>query len=146
MNLERNLHKEKQNKKNIFHNRGSFLLEAILSVVILATCITIVIQSLVSSLRAIVYGRDYTRAILLAEGKMLELIQQGFIDDNFKEEGEFLEPQSRYGYIVEAQTQDGLKTNLNKVNVGVHWKSGSRKSQINLETFLLSSSAVEDDG
>ena len=59
--------------------RGSFLVEVLLTVVILSVSLTIIIQSLVSSLRAISYSANYSSAILSAENKMFELLQQAHL-------------------------------------------------------------------
>ena len=54
--------------------RGSILLEALLSVLIISVSITTIIQSMVSSLRATVFSVDYSKATLLMENKMNDLI------------------------------------------------------------------------
>ena len=48
------------------------LLEVLLSVVILAVSLTLIIQSMTTSAKAMISGTGFTQAILLAENKMFE--------------------------------------------------------------------------
>ena len=73
----KNMLKKIISKKN---RRGSILLEALLSVVILSVSMTVIIQSMTSSLRAMEYSANYTMAIVLLENKIIDLILQNSVE------------------------------------------------------------------
>ncbi len=133
------------NLKSKLKSRGSFLLEALLSVVILSVSITLVLQSITASARSVTYTADYTEALFLAENKMFELMEQGFIEDGFKEEDAFPEPFEKYKYSITAASADnspGLSSEeaenkINLVNLAVSWNSGKRNNTIQFYTYLF---------
>lgn len=53
--------------------RGSMLLEALLSTIILSASITIIIYSMISSLRASKYTADHSVALILTDNKINNL-------------------------------------------------------------------------
>ena len=123
----------KKNKK-----RGSLLLEAILSIVILSISITVIIQSMTSTLRANMYSSDFTQAILLGENKIVELIQKGFVESGLREKGEFEDSHLQYKYFLMTDpAQTTGKDKINFVDLDVTWKSGSKVNKIKLETYLF---------
>ncbi len=54
-------------------DQGSILIEALLSTVILSVSITIIIHSMISSLRAEKYAADYSLALILTDNKVNNL-------------------------------------------------------------------------
>ncbi len=127
-------------------NKGSLLLEALLSVVILSTCITLIIQSLTSSLRALTYSHDYAQALILAENKMQEFLLKGMVPAGLSESGEFPEPYEKYAYAMKtealmAESQEGL----NDLTLTIFWNSGRRKNAVTLETYILAEEEKAND-
>lgn len=109
-----------------------------MSVVILSTCITLIIQSLTSSLRALTYSQDYSQALILAENKMQEFLLKGIVPAGLSESGEFSEPYERYRYSAKAEAltaedQEGI----NDLVLTVSWNAGRRKNVVTLETYIL---------
>ena len=54
--------------------RGSLLLEVLLSIVILSTSVTVIIQAMTSSLRAMAYSVQYAKIANVLENEMIDLI------------------------------------------------------------------------
>ena len=135
--------KEKNNRK------GSILLEALLSVVILSVSITLIIQSMTSSYRATVYNADYTTAFLLIENKLFEVIQKGYLEAGLREEKNFLSPYEKYKYLLSVNPYQSSFANtgedpadqnhLNRIDLKLSWSSGKRKNNILLKTLLFNS-------
>lgn len=118
--------------------KGSLLLEALLTVVILSVSITLIIQSMTSSLRASVYSADYTKAALLMENKMFELLQDGFIESGRRVEGSFDKPFEKFRYLVttKAESRESL-SKINNVDMEITWNTGSKENRISLQTLLF---------
>ncbi len=124
----------KKNKKKA----GSLLLESLLAIVILSVALVLLIQSMTASLRAARYSSDFSVAVVLAENKMYDLLQKGFVENNFQDGGHYDFPFDKYEYTVSAadsgQTQD---EGLNQTDIKVSWKSGSKNNSFKIATFLL---------
>ena len=119
--------------------KAFLLIEVLLAVTILAVVLVAVIQSFVASVRAAVYTADYTTAHLLAEGKMNELMQIGFIADALNTQDDFDSPYEKFSYQLETQNQNeaGQPGILNEVRLKVSWPAGRTTKNITLTTFLF---------
>jgi len=106
--------------------RGSFLVEAILVIVILSVSLTFIIQSMMSSLRAAAYSADYTRALFFVDDKMFDLIKDRYISAPQEEDGVFTEQGREYRYRLVTETTDTL---INKVLLDVFWGFGRGKKE-----------------
>ncbi len=117
---------------------GSILLEVLLSVAILSISITLIIQSMMTSLRATVASNEYTTALSLLENKMSDLIAKGTIAAGLSQEGNLPAPYQQYQYSLKTQKLDDRnQKNINKVHLQISWLSGQNKRKIVLETYLL---------
>jgi len=116
---------------------GSLLVEALLAVVILSVCLTVIIQSLTTSLRATIYSEDYSKMIVLLENKLVDLIAKEGIADGYSEEGSF-DDEGRYRFSVETTDTalDQLKDPLNQVEVKAIWGEGSKTKNISVVIYL----------
>jgi hypothetical protein len=121
------------------NNQGSLLIEALLAVVILSASLTLIVRSQASSLRALVYSADYSLALFLAEDKLYELIQQGFLGQSLviHEEGAFLEPNDRYRYVVDASQKSEDSQIFRELTLQVSWPAGSRDRSLSLRTYFF---------
>ncbi len=122
------------NKKNI---KGSLLLEALLAVVILSVSLTLIIQSMTSSLRASVYGADYTLAIILLENKMFELLNKGLPSSSERETIEVPFSSNSYHFSADARPLSSPGSKIKEVDAALTWNSGKRKNNISLTTYLF---------
>jgi len=124
---------------NKISHRGMLLLEAIFAIVILVTTLSVIIESLVSALRATVITADYSKALVLADQVMAGLMRQRFIDATFQEEADFSAPDEQFHYEIKTQkmpVEDNAGAGLNEVQLTVSWKSGSKEQNISLVTWL----------
>jgi len=121
--------------KFLRNSRGSFLIEILLSISILAVGLTIIISSFLSGLRAIVYAKDYSLAMILMENKMSKLMQEGFISASLSEEKTFEAPYERFSY--ELKTENGPEAAIfNKIFLRCFWQSGKKTNSISLSTYF----------
>ena len=117
--------------------KGSLLLEALLSVVILSVSLTLIIQSMTASLRASVYGADYTLGTLILENKMFGLMTKGLPQPSETETIEFPFSANPYHFLAKARPAAGPKSKIKEVDIGLTWNSGKRKNNISLTTYLF---------
>lgn len=127
-------------------DNGAVLIEVLLAVVILASSLTLIIRSLVMSLRATVYSRDYSQAVFLLDNKLGEIVQRRFLEDSYQEEGGFPEPFEKYRYEITAQNilEEEPSGGVSEVNVLVSWESGKNERKISADTYLLHLPPVEE--
>lgn len=120
-------------------SRGALLVEALLAVMILSIGLTVIIRSLMTSLRATSYTADYSMAVFLLEDKINGLMQNGFIEDGHSEEENLEAPFEKFVYRIEAHNiKDADKPgNLNQVELSLSWPSGRKMRKIFLTTYLL---------
>ena len=125
--------------------KAFLLIEVLLSVTILAVVLVAVIQSLVSGVRATAYTTDYTTALLLAEGKMNDLMQLGSIADALNLQEQFEAPYEKFSYRLETQNQPeaGQPGFLNEVRLKVSWLSGRTTKSVVLTTLLFNEVAEQ---
>ena len=121
------------------NNKGAFLLEALLIVVILSISLTTITGSLVTSLRANVYGAHYSTAVILAENKLFQLMKDMKVRNSFTEEGSFEQPFDRYRYKITSKEVELKKRfdSISRVDVDVSWRTGRKEGGLSVATFLL---------
>jgi len=123
--------------------KGSLLLEALLSIVILSTSLTVIIQAMTSSLRATVYSAEYTRALVLLEDQFFGYFLEGHVEDAIQEKLPFPYPNQKFSYTLDTQNLESYPNNhLNEMRFGVSWKSGQKDNKIVLTTFLMRSGDI----
>jgi len=117
------------------------LLETIFAIVILIVSLSVIIESLVSGYRATVINADYSKALILADNLMAELMHQRFIDPAFSKEENFPQPDERFRYRLKTASNDG---DLSEVQLTVSWKSGSKENGVALTTWLTLNKAKDE--
>ena len=128
----------KKNLRLLRHNRGMLLLEAIMAVVILAISISVIIESLVSGLRATTLTTHYSRALLLADHMMTELLSQRSGEALAPSAGIFPSPDEQYQYELKTQKLLSAPSNgLTQVELTVLWKSGQKQQDLSVVTWLF---------
>ena len=119
--------------------RGTLLIEALLTLVILTVSVTVMIYSLSQGLRATVFCRDYTKAALLAENKMFELLAKRSLTAPLQEDGKF-SPDENFAYSLEVKKlfpADPL-SQIQESNLKITWLSGMKEKDLTLATYFLS--------
>ena len=121
------------------NKQGSFLVEALLAIVVLSVGLTLITQSFLSSFRASVQSTDYSTAMLLLDNKMHDLMLRGFIEDGLNEDAAFPEPYQKFHYHLETRNmkESGGLAFLNEAKLNVSWFSGKRINNIPVVTYLL---------
>ena len=116
---------------------GSVLLEALLSVVIMAVGLTAVMQSLTMSYKAALINKDYLQAILLAENH-LALVVSGKGADEGLNSDDIPEADARFEY-EQSEKPANLSTEklLSEFNLNVAWTTSHQKNQLPVTTLLF---------
>ena len=117
---------------------GFILIEAVLSVVIIAVSLTLILQSFTGAYRAAALNVDYTKALILLENQMSLITRTGFIEAGARQEGDDHVPLERFHYDLEAEPSlSDVKGEINQVKLNIAWKSGVNSKHISLITYLL---------
>ena len=118
--------------------RGSLLIEVLLSIVILSTALTFMIQTMISSLRVIQYGAGYTTALIQLDNQMCELLRKGTVKSGLSEKNDLAVAGTSYSYSMQAGPSDlSADKGINVVEATIAWRSGKRDNRIDLTTFLF---------
>ena len=126
------------NKKSLDNTRGSLLLEALLATVILSVSITIIIHTMVSTLRSMTDSARYTMIVNLLENKMIELIQSdsdliGKTEDDF-----FPEPNNEYRYSLITSSPQAIDSEyISEARIKVSLDTGRRTKNVELTTYIF---------
>ncbi len=124
----------KKNKKQ----KGSILLEALISVVVLSVGITVIIQAMTSSLRSASYNGQYSQAMILLENQLFDLMQGTTSLEGFDQMQRISGFMTDYRYeLIEKNSGTSFDNGLSQVQAGISWKSGHKKNQININTYRL---------
>jgi len=130
----------KRNFHAALNKRGSLLLEALLSVIILSVSITMIIQSMTASLRAVKYSIHYTKASILMENKMVGLLQKGAAEPGAGESGDFDFPYENYQYSLSVEPSDAGTGDdhikLSDVQLRVSWMAGGKEKGVSVGTYM----------
>jgi general secretion pathway protein I len=131
--------RKKEEKKNIMHSysTGFTLIEVVVAFAILSISFVLIMQLFSGGLKAAKTSCDYTRAVVLAKGKMDELSEStdndsGEFEDGFKWE---LDVQ-----LYKELEEDGV--NLFKYKIKVSWEDVRNKQK---SIDLVSLKAVSTD-
>ncbi len=118
--------------------RGSLLIEVLLSIMILSTALTFMIQTMTSTLRAIQYGSGYTMALILLDNQMCEVFLKKSIKSGLSEKKDLTEAGTSYSYSMRTEPSDlTADKGINVVEATIAWRSGKRDNRIDLTTFLF---------
>lgn len=120
------------------NKKGSLLVEALLTIVIMAVGLTFIMQSFLSGFRASAQVEDYSLASVLLEDKMNDLLQVGFIASGVEEEGNFPPPYEDFKYRLTSDNipEGGREGAINRVALEVSWPSGKKGRSLTAVTYL----------
>ena len=114
-------------KKNyLINQKGSLLLEALVSVVVLSVSISLIIQSMTAGLRASVFTQDASLALIEAENTFSKIKSGQAVA---VDQGDIESP--RYGLSVEESSVGKLK----QYQTVVQWTAGSKQQSISASTY-----------
>lgn len=117
------------------------MIEVLLSVVILSTALTFIIESMTASLRSIQYGAGYTTALILLDNQMCEWLRKETIRSGSRETKDLAESGTMYRYTAQAEPLDpAVDQGIDRVKAAIAWRSGKKDNAIALTTFFLTAS------
>ena len=119
---------------------GVVLLEAVVSVVILAVSMTVLIESLTAAYKATVINATYIQALNLLENQMSLLTRTPFLESELSPSRRFPPPNDNFEYTEEAaQSPLDPSGQLQDLKISLKWKTGSKENKISMTTSLLKS-------
>lgn len=125
-------------------SRGSILIEALVSIVILSVSVTIIIQSMTSSMRAVVQAERLTESANILESYLAEsLLSPGKFADGKSETlngfcGDYLLRMSRVG-------QRSADSDAKHFLLAVSWGEENDKNELSSEIVLESELRTSDE-
>jgi Tfp pilus assembly protein PilV len=123
--------------KPLRSSQGSFLLEALLSVVILSTSIAVILQSLTSAVKNTVESSRYTAAAVLADNYFAERLLDRFISEGVQRTGHFETPHEEYQYALDSKALSVSVDGISQVDLIVSWPVRNKEKKIRVSTYLL---------
>lgn len=124
---------------------GFVLMEVLVSVAILVVGVTVLLQSILSSLDANRMTQEYTQAIFLAESRMWAMERKyAYHEDQPTGEtyGDFDPPFQAYRWKSDIEADD--RTAEYRITLSVTWMHRERELQYSLETVVPMRRAQED--
>jgi len=123
------------------NGKGSILLETLLTIVILSSGLTLIIQAMASSLRGMAYVADSATAIMLLENKLFDYLHKEALAGPLSDEGQFGEPYASFRYSVSTQgISSTTDTRLVPLKAEVSWGEGQKIKKLALMTYLMNRS------
>jgi general secretion pathway protein I len=118
--------------------RGFTLLEVLVALSIVAIAVTVVLQLYSADLRAISASEDYVSAVLRAEQRMREVLEDEGLSEKAWSET------TRDGYKVDVVVSDvqkerteNLQVRLLQVNLTMRWMRGTKEKMLTLRTMKI---------
>jgi len=109
------------------NRKGTILIEAIVSTVIIAISLTLIMESLLSAYRALNLQKDYTLALITMDNGLSRLLFDSSSSNVFD--------QTQERFKSEHATSN-LNEGLSKENLTVQWMSGNKNRQISASTYI----------
>ncbi len=118
--------------------KGFTLLEVLVSLSIVAIAVTVVLQLFSADLRAIAVSDDYASAVVKAEAKMREVLDNEDLTETSSSET------TPDGYRMDVSISDVLKEKTNnlqvrlmEVDLTTRWFKGTKEKMLNLRTMKI---------
>lgn len=126
--------------KKLRKNKGYLLLEAVVSIAVIAIGLAVILRSFSSSLRASKISQEYLIASSLLKDKMWELERKARPEPEGEggiSESETTEQIPNTNYILDIKVKRFSESvPLNEVKATISWQSGKRSEKIEVATFL----------
>jgi prepilin-type N-terminal cleavage/methylation domain-containing protein len=118
------------------HHRGFALMEVLVSVAILSVGITLLLESIITSLDSNRITQEYSRAIFLAETKMWQLEKEYAYKEDMttgESTGYFDPPFHQFDWETEVQEEDRLVEY--HLRVTIRWKHRDRDQEFTVRSL-----------
>jgi hypothetical protein len=118
--------------------RAFLLVEALMTVAILATALTLIVRSFLTCIWVGKLATDYIQAQILLENRLSLLEIAGTIDDGLNYEEPFPAPNEKFKFKLVTQNvkTDDQVSDLNRVIASVFWNAQKRSPHISVSTYL----------
>ena len=117
---------------------GFTLLEVLVALAVLGIALVAVFQLFSANLRGLAASDDYANAVIKAESKMREILDEDTLEEKTWSET------TEDGYTidtavtgVETERTENLQVKLLEITLAVHWRSGVRERTFTLKTMKL---------
>jgi general secretion pathway protein I len=117
---------------------GFTLLEVLVALAVLGIALVAVFQLFSSNLRGLVASGDYANAVIKAESKMREILDEDTLEEKTWSET------TQDGYRIDAsvtgaaaERTENLPVELLEINLAVHWTSGAKERTFTLKAMKL---------
>jgi type II secretion system protein I len=111
--------------------KGFMLIEVIAATAIIAVSLTLIMQSFISSTRAVALQKDYTQAIFMLENHLSRMLYTGA--DIPEKNSEEQKSKFEYKHTLAKTDEEFLKT----VVLTVKWPSGKKERDLSVTTWLF---------
>lgn len=119
------------------HNQAGFMLaEAMISIAVVGICLSLIVESLYQSYKALVLNEQYAQALVLMNNTMGQVLHNDAIAAAIEANGSFDAPFEQFHFDVQTQSLPEQEA-FQEVSVRVQWPSGSRERQMVFNTLLL---------
>ena len=120
--------------------KGSLLIEAMLSVMILSVSLSVIIQAMTSSYRALQYSGQYLLSLNVIENELFTLLMKRTSPQQLEEkrEEEFF---GRIYTITLGASDEDESDSLTRIKIKTEWNSGRKKNNIFYDTYLFKEEA-----
>ena len=132
-------HKKRERDPVFRHASGGFtLLEVLVALVLLSISLVAIFELFSANLRGIAKSDDYSHAVILAESKMRQILD----DDTLAEQTwtESTEDGYRIDAVVTSTANDrteNLQIKLLEINLTVSWIKDEKERSLNLKTLKM---------
>ncbi len=118
--------------------KAFLLVEVLLTIAILATVLTFVVRSFLTSLQAGKLSVDFLQAQLLLENNLSLLENEGTVADGLHSEEVFASPNEKFKFKLDSQNASayGQTGGLNDVQAAVFWTAKNINRNISVSTYL----------
>lgn len=125
---------------SVLHSRkgGFTLLEVLVAIALLGIAITVVLQLFSANLRAIAASEDYVSAIIKAESKMRDVLDDKDISE--KSWSETTDDGYRIDVLIYDAMKDrteNLQVRLLEVNLIIHWIKDTKERSLTLKAMKV---------
>jgi hypothetical protein len=112
------------------------LAEAMISIAVVGICLSLIVESLYQSYKALVLNEQYAQALVLMNNTMGQVLHNDAIAAAIEANGSFDAPFEQFHFDVQTQSLPEQEA-FQEVSVRVQWPSGSRERQMVFNTLLL---------
>jgi len=126
--------------------KGFLLLEVLVALAILGAAIVLLVQLMSANTKMVVTSEDTTMALLKAEGKMREILEQDKMMEGSWDET--TEDGYRYEIVIAEHLKertDNLQVKLLDVALTMSWRKGAKPLSVSLKTIKMIDRFNADD-